>query len=50
MRMIRFAVGRALIHAGLAVMPPGHVKDELYDLLKLWGDHVTAAVAANRVH
>lgn len=45
MRTIRFHIGRALIHAGLAIMPPGRAKAELYELYWSWGEEVRRIVA-----
>lgn len=42
--MIRFAIGRALIHLGLSVMPRSRARSELYQLFELWGTHVRDAV------
>ena len=38
--LVRFAIGRALIHAGLRVMPLGRVRAELTVLLWDWGQQV----------
>lgn len=45
MRMLRFKLGRALIHAGLKAFPPGRARDELTSLLWEWGAKVRTAVA-----
>lgn len=45
LRLVRFTIGRALIHAGLRAMPPGRVRDELYNVLAGWGHRVRAALA-----
>jgi hypothetical protein len=45
--LLRFTVGRALIHAGLAVMPHGRVRRELTTLLLSWSRHVRAELAAS---
>lgn len=47
MRLLRFAIGRSLIHAGLKVMPRGKVRDELYNILASWGHRVHVAVTGN---
>ena len=39
-RLVRFRVGRALIHAGLRVLPPGRVQTELYALVDQWASRV----------
>lgn len=44
MRHFRFWIGRALIHAGLRVMPQGRVKAELYNLIDQWVTHVRTTV------
>jgi hypothetical protein len=43
---LRFTVGRALIHAGLRVMPHGRVRSELTNLLADWSEQVRAKVLA----
>ncbi len=40
----RFAIGRWLVHLGLAVMPPSRARAELYQLFELWGTRVSALV------
>jgi len=40
MRLLRFAIGRMLIHAGLKVMPPGRVRSELFQQFELWSTKV----------
>lgn len=40
MTYIRFAIGRALIHGGLRVMPPGRVRSELCALMDQWATRV----------
>lgn len=49
MRLLRFAVGRWLIHAGLAAMPPGRVRDELDAILRKWGTDVRAELEPFRM-
>jgi hypothetical protein len=44
---IRFAIGRQLIHLGLAIFPPGWVKADLTDLLLKWGHYVRETIASN---
>lgn len=34
--LTRFAIGRALVHAGLSVMPAGPVRSELFQLYEVW--------------
>lgn len=41
-RMLRFLLGRALIHLGLRVLPSGRVKSELYQLIDEWATTVAA--------
>jgi hypothetical protein len=36
MRLLRFTVGRWLMHLGLIVMPPGRVRRELHRMLMDW--------------
>lgn len=45
-QLIRFSLGRALIHLGLSVMPEGRARSELYQLLELWGTKIRADVIA----
>lgn len=48
MRLLRFWLGRVLIHVGLRVMPPGRVRRELHGMLALWGARVRLEVEAGR--
>lgn len=48
MRMFRYWIGRAMVHAGLRFMPPGRVREELSELLWTWRMKVDATVAATR--
>lgn len=48
MRMFRFAIGRALIHTGLRIMPPGRVRSELFQMLELWGSRVRTKTKEGR--
>jgi hypothetical protein len=47
MRMLRFRVGRALMHLGLNILPPGRVNDELTEILNEWGRKVLRTVKEN---
>jgi len=38
--LVRFRVGRTLIHAGLKAMPHGRVRRELHRLLEQWSEQV----------
>lgn len=40
MRAVRFHIGTALIRLGIAAMPPGRVRSELYRLIDDWTTHV----------
>lgn len=40
--LTRFAIGRALIHAGLSVMPSGRVRSELFQLYEVWATRARA--------
>ena len=42
----RFALGRALIHIGLHVMPRGRARSDLYERFQAWGMMVVATDAA----
>lgn len=44
MRLVRFAIGRALIQAGLGALPPGRARSELYQLIDVWGTSVRATI------
>lgn len=44
MRLWRFRIGRALIHAGLRIMPEGRVRSELYGLMDQWATKVRDTV------
>ena len=46
MRLMRFAIGRWLVHCGLRVMPPGPARAELTDIFWQWRTHVTVQVRA----
>ena len=46
MRLMRFAIGRWLVHCGLRVMPPGAARAELTDIFWQWRTHVTVQVRA----
>jgi hypothetical protein len=41
---LRFTLGRAVIHAGLRIMPRSRARSELYTLFELWGTGVSKAV------
>jgi len=41
---LRYIVGRWFVHAGLAIMPCGRARSELYQLLELWGTKVRETV------
>jgi hypothetical protein len=43
-RVLRFMVGRWLVHLGLRVMPAGRVRQELDDLFNDWGIRVAEIV------
>jgi hypothetical protein len=45
---LRFIVGRALIHAGLRVMPRGRVRSELTKLLADWSERARTELLAYR--
>lgn len=45
-RLLRFAIGRALIAAGIRALPPGRVRDEIYNILAVWGAQVSASISA----
>lgn len=38
--LVRYHVGRWLIHAGLRAMPPGRARSELFALLDQWATKV----------
>jgi hypothetical protein len=44
MRMLRYIVGRWLIHLGLRVLPRGRVRDEIHNLLGAWAYRVRSAL------
>jgi|GEM_PF-6942974 len=46
MRMLRFHIGRALLHAGLRTLPPGRVRCELSALIDKWSTKVQHEVSA----
>jgi hypothetical protein len=48
MNLVRFAVGRWLVHLGIAIMPDGRPRRELRQLLIAWGIKVKAIVAAHK--
>ena len=39
-RLLRFQVGRFIIHSGMRVLPPGRVRSELYKLIDEWATKV----------
>lgn len=43
-RYARYWIGRRVVHAGLRMMPPGTVRQQLFDLFNEWGRHVTETV------
>lgn len=45
MQLWRYAIGRALIHLGLRVMPAGRVRSELYALIDVWASDVRRLLA-----
>jgi len=46
LKMLRYTVGRWLVHCGLRVMPPGASRAELTDIFWQWRRHVTVQVRA----
>jgi hypothetical protein len=44
MRLLRFTIGRWLMHLGLIVMPPGRGRHELHRMLMDWSLQVSADV------
>jgi hypothetical protein len=48
MRMARFYVGSFLIRIGIAAMPPGRVRSELYRLIDDWTTHVHETLAGGK--
>lgn len=46
MRTMRFHIGRALMHLGLRVLPPGRCRQELTELMWVWNVRVMSALAA----
>lgn len=44
MRLFRFWLGRHLIHLGIRAMPPGPARNEIYNILAVWGVRVMRAV------
>lgn len=44
--LIRYTLGRWLIHAGLYVLPPGRVRRELYARLEAFSGHVQKTLRA----
>lgn len=40
MKLVRFTVGRFLVHAGLRLMPHGRARAELFVLFNHWGKMV----------
>jgi hypothetical protein len=51
MQYFRFWLGRHVVHLGLAIMPPGMAKAELFDLFWSWSQNVKQIVerATSRV-
>lgn len=47
MRMLRYHLGRSLVHAGIRVMPSGRVKSELYALIDHWSTKVRDTIATS---
>ena len=45
MRHIRFTIGRAMIHAGLRILPQGRVRSELFTLVEIWATKVRDEIA-----
>ena len=39
-RLLRFSLGRTLIHAGLKAMPHGRARREIHRVLEQWGEGV----------
>jgi hypothetical protein len=44
MRLLRFTIGRWLMHLGLIVMPPGRGRRELHRMLMDWSLQVRAEI------
>ncbi len=45
MRLLRFRIGRALIHLGLRVLPAGGVRTEITGVLEQWAQKVYKELA-----
>lgn len=45
---LRYIAGRAAIHAGLRMLPPGRGRRELIEIITAWSIKVQALVAADR--
>ncbi len=45
MRLLRFHIGRALLHAGLRALRPGRVRSELSALMDVWATRVRQETA-----
>jgi len=39
-RILRFRIGRFIIHSGMRVLPPGKVRSDLYQLIDEWATRV----------
>jgi hypothetical protein len=46
--MIRFWLGRQLIHLGLRALPQGRVRRELYRTIELWGEQVRQELTSRK--
>lgn len=45
MTLLRFTLGRALIHLGLHALPKGRVRSELFSLVDEWTTRVRKEIA-----
>lgn len=48
MKMLRYRIGRLVVHAGLRIMPPSRARSELFTLIDLWSTHVRLTIERAR--
>lgn len=46
-RLLRFRIGRFIIHSGMSILPRGRVRSDLYQLIDEWATRVYKVIENN---
>ena len=49
MKMLRYRLGRFVIHLGLRILPPSRTRSELFGVIDVWASGVRDTVSAARI-